>query len=497
MGGAEPVIAHLRPGLILATLLATASGGAIGIATPAAVRHIVDTLAPSGASGAIALVTIGLIVAAGLSAALAYGAGLANQRLWLTWERYAMSGALARLIVAAPVRDMPPAASLERLRGAAQAREAFAAAGLTLAGAGTVLIASGGYLIWLAPLLGTLALAGLALLSLTVALLLRTQTAARIEAAEAESDATGLLSAALRVRLDGGGVPGEMEGVWQRAHARRMTAAVRAQAWRDGQRAIDAIAAPVAPAALLGTAWLVSPELGAADLAAVFAAFGQCLMGAFALSWASANLAQAGEGVRMLHSLPRDFPAVGHVQSSADTGPVLAFSAVRFGYPGAPPILSDLSFTLDPGETLAVTGPSGVGKSTLVRLAAGLLPPDAGEIRLAGTDPAKLDPEARRRLFGVITSEIPDFGGTLAEEAGLDTAWAEAVTNRRIHQIALSRAFAGTPRLILLDEALSAEDAALIDAIFHRADESGAAILMVTHDPALAARCNRQLTLGT
>lgn len=480
--------------LALRAIAATAAGGVVGLAVPYGTRLIVERFAPEQALLAIVGITLALILAGIAAGVLAYAGGTANQRFWIGWERRRILAGLDGLVHAAA--DLQPAAVLERLRGAAQAREALARAGITAFGSAAILAASGGYLLSLAPELGAAVLTGLVLTSAMAAYLLHRQTIARIDAAEAESTATGFLSAALRVRQDGGGIPVSLEAQWLALHSTRMTASQRAQAWRDAQRALDAGIAALAPAGLIAAAYVLTPDLPAGELAAAYAAFGQCLMAAFGLSWALAGLAQAEEGRRMLASLPRSASVARPVP--APSGPALEMTGVAFAYPGSPALFSDLSLRLDAGQSLALTGPSGSGKSTLVRLVAGLLAPDRGSVRLSGADPRDLDPGHRGAFLGVIGAAVPDFRGTLPQETGASTAlaWATGVTENRRAQIALARAFAGDPRLIVLDEAFRSEDAPILDEIFERAERTGAALLIVTHDPAVAARCTLHHTLG-
>ncbi len=70
--------------------------------------------------------------------------------------------------------------------------------------------------------------------------------------------------------------------------------------------------------------------------------------------------------------------------------PALEFNDVCFAYGGGRPVLEGASFTLDEGESICVVGPNGGGKSTLIKLALGLLRPDSGTVRLFGDDPAEV-----------------------------------------------------------------------------------------------------------
>jgi phospholipid/cholesterol/gamma-HCH transport system ATP-binding protein len=81
----------------------------------------------------------------------------------------------------------------------------------------------------------------------------------------------------------------------------------------------------------------------------------------------------------------RPDPALSGLRTAADQVPVVAFSDVSIAFAG-PPVLSDITFSLAPGETRILLGPAGVGKSVLLKLANGLLRPDQGSIRLFGQE---------------------------------------------------------------------------------------------------------------
>ena len=193
-------------------------------------------------------------------------------------------------------------------------------------------------------------------------------------------------------------------------------------------------------------------------------------------------------------------------------------------------ILQDISFSVMPGETVAIVGASGSGKSTLLGLLAGLDIPSSGEVLLDGLSLASLneDDRARQRgkLLGFVFQSFQLLPSLNALEnvmlplelAGVKTAvaiatdWLERVGlgHRLKHypkhlsggeqqRVALARAFAPSPRLVLADEPTGNLDAAtgqqIIDLMFDLNTKQGTTLILVTHDEAIAARCHRVLRI--
>jgi len=477
-------------------IVAAAIGGGLGLAIPFGARRIVEDLAPAGDLPGIALTALALAAVGGLAASVAYLGGVWNQALWLDWERRAMRRAFRRLLAAGLRfhRGRAPAESVETLRGAVQAREAMASVGLAIAAALAILVASGGYLVWLAPTTGAASLLGLGVLGFVAAGLMRTQTGARLDAAHLEAEETGLLSAALRARHGPGGrsARAALERRWGEIHDRRIAASRRAQAARDGQRALDAAAAGLAPAGMI---WLVAaggPTPG--EMTAIYAAFGQCMMAALGLSAAAARLSQAEEGLRMLERLPPT-PAPPRPTGLVEGAPALQANALAFAYPDGRPVLRDVSITLRAGEILALTGPSGVGKSTLIRLIAGLDTPNAGTVRVLGVDPSQFDGAARRDALGVVQTAAVDLAADEPGSAELASRLLAAGGDAAQARI-IGRAMADGPKLILIDEAFGGGDADVLEVLFARIRETGAAAVVATHDPDVAALADRTLALA-
>jgi putative ABC transport system ATP-binding protein len=191
--------------------------------------------------------------------------------------------------------------------------------------------------------------------------------------------------------------------------------------------------------------------------------------------------------------------------------------------------LADVSLHLDAGEMVALTGPSGGGKSTLLNLIGSLDRPDAGEIVVGGLDVTHLDDAARYRaemvgfvfqFHNLITTldalenvQIPMLGmrsraererraRELLGEVGLGgraRSYPPTLSGGERQRVAIARALANDPELLLADEptgALDSDTGAQIIALLRRVrDEHGTTILMVTNDDAVAAQADRVLQI--
>jgi len=193
-------------------------------------------------------------------------------------------------------------------------------------------------------------------------------------------------------------------------------------------------------------------------------------------------------------------------------------------------ILQDISFSVMPGETVAIVGASGSGKSTLLGLLAGLDEPTAGEVRLDDVSLNALDEDQRAKLRGRLLGFVFQSFQLLPSLTALENVmlplelagasrgqvaageWLARVglSHRLKHypkhlsggeqqRVALARAFAPNPQLVLADEPTGNLDAAtgqqVIDMMFELNARQGTTLLLVTHDEAIAARCGRVLRI--
>lgn len=193
-------------------------------------------------------------------------------------------------------------------------------------------------------------------------------------------------------------------------------------------------------------------------------------------------------------------------------------------------ILENVELEVAAGESLAIIGRSGSGKTTLLSLLAGLDLPSHGEIALDGIALSRLDEEARAKLragrVGFVFQSFQLLGGftalenvmlpaeiagraeaetrawELLEQVGLGARldhYPSQLSGGEQQRVALARAFAGDPKILFADEPTGNLDtetgAHIIELLFRLNREQGTTLVLVTHDPALAERCDRTVVL--
>ncbi len=209
----------------------------------------------------------------------------------------------------------------------------------------------------------------------------------------------------------------------------------------------------------------------------------------------------------------------------------LSVEGVSYAHPGEKePMLRNISFSLDPGESLGLIGPTGCGKTSLARILIGNLKPQLGHARLDGADLSDWDPQDRGRYLGYLPQDVELFSGTVREniakladgateevykaarlagvheellalpqgyetEIGIDGM---ALSGGQCQKIALARAVYGHPKLVVLDEPNSnldmAGETALVKTLANL-KERGVTLVIIAHRPGVLRNIDTILVL--
>lgn len=227
-------------------------------------------------------------------------------------------------------------------------------------------------------------------------------------------------------------------------------------------------------------------------------------------------LAARGAFARVTRLLQERPPAPPRVSLPRPLGRIAAENLV-FAVPGMKrPVLSGISFAIEPGEALGIVGPTAAGKSTLARMLVGVRRPSAGAVRLDGADVAAWNRDEFGRHTGYLPQDIELFSGTVAEninrfgeassEAVVDAAGlagahemilglaqgyetqvgdgGSQLSGGQRQRVALARAVFGNPSLVVLDEPnsnLDGDGEAALGACLRRLKETGATVIIVSH----------------
>ena len=207
---------------------------------------------------------------------------------------------------------------------------------------------------------------------------------------------------------------------------------------------------------------------------------------------------------------------------------MLELRHITKSYAGHRKVLADLSYTLDAGEYVAIMGESGVGKSTLLNLIAGLDTPDSGEILIGGVAISSLDDDAattlRREQFGFIfqafhvlphltlmqnialplllNGKTTERVAQMLEQVGLQGRgdhFPRQLSGGELQRVAIARALIHRPKLVLADEPTGNLDPdtahEILQLIRNEIKANGAMGILVTHSHAAAATADRVLQL--
>jgi ABC-type multidrug transport system fused ATPase/permease subunit len=235
------------------------------------------------------------------------------------------------------------------------------------------------------------------------------------------------------------------------------------------------------------------------------------------------------ERIDFLLQTDTDVPVPNNPQAIPPTVQDISLTNVSFAYDEAHPILQDVSITIRKGDVIALTGPTGIGKSTLIALLLRLIDPVSGSVNINGIPATQLDPESLRGLYATVLQETVLFPGTIRENLllaqpgasedkiqaaidaaalrvaiqtfpdGLDTVVGERgakLSGGERQRVGLARAFLRDAPILLLDEPTSALDPATEEGVLDALKRLmvGRTVVMVTHREAptrLAGRVYR------
>ena len=238
---------------------------------------------------------------------------------------------------------------------------------------------------------------------------------------------------------------------------------------------------------------------------------------------------QGSAAVLKLRELLSTEPTVMERPDAVDLPPIegrIRFNSVTFGYDADHLVLRDVDLELEPGEVLAVVGPTGAGKSTIAKLVTRFHDPTFGHITIDGHDLRDVGITSLRRQLGVVPQEPFLFNGTIADNVSFsrpEATHAEVVgacqvvglgllldrmpdgVDTPIHErgaslsagerqlVALARAFLARPRVLVLDEATSNLDLRSESVIERALDQvlDGRTAILIAHRLATAMRADR------
>ena len=308
------------------------------------------------------------------------------------------------------------------------------------------------------------------------------------------------------------------------------------------QRLISSIAITVAGSAstisyaavvIVGVNLIAARELTSGGLIACSLLAGRAIAPLAQISQLLARLSATRTAYRQINAMmeqPSEGPAGEPLHIAALSGKI-EFRNVTFRYPGAAePALQGVSFTIEPGERVALLGRVGSGKSTITRLILGLYPPEDGLVMVDGSDLRQIDPATLRAQIGVAMQDSVLMTGSVRENISLgrpgvdDAELLRAATLSGTHQfmgqiangydlkladrgeglsggqrqsIAIARALAGRPPMLVFDEPSASMDAQTEQGLIERLQNEvqGRTMVLVTHRPPLLQLVQRIIVM--
>jgi NHLM bacteriocin system ABC transporter ATP-binding protein len=525
----------------------------LGIAVPAATGVLVETIIPASARGQLA------VLGGGLLAAMVGLAGLRVTRLLLLQQMEARlslttQSAVFDRLLRLPIgffRAFGTGDLVDRVMSVERMRHVLTSATLSGALSGVLALAN---LIVMLLCDVKLALAGLAAALAYAAFsgwmgIYRLRRERQLAATRAKAESFVLQAISGVAKLKVAAAVDRAFAIWAGAYGSQREAFTAAQANNNLQAVWSAGFMPLVMSGLFIVGASVATGLAPHDAGAaardldlseaagfglgawlVFvSAFGQLMSGVgqtVSAVTSALGVVPLYERARpILETLPEG--SIGAQKPGALTG-AIEFNGVTFGYTAdTPPVLRELSFTIEPGEYVAIVGPSGSGKSTILRLLLGFETPTTGSVLFDGLPLTSLDLRALRRQIGVVLQNGRIQAGTILtnigggrpigpDEAmqaarlagfaddlgmlpmGLHTVLTDGggtLSGGQRQRLMIARALARRPRILLLDEATSALDNRTQALVTETVARLGLTRIVVAHRLSTIAMVNRILVL--
>jgi NHLM bacteriocin system ABC transporter ATP-binding protein len=491
-----PVLRRNRRDLVMLSIL-LAGGALLNAALPVATGILLSRVIPDSDRGGIPLLGLALVLAAVGAGTFQLTRSLLSLRLASRLDLYSQAALWSRLLGVSPrfLRRFSTADLAARAQGLGDIRQLLTSDVTTGALAIVVSVSSLALLVDFSPRLAALAAAMLCAFSLVTVLLSRRQLRDRGRFLELQGALSGFTISLIQgiAKLRMAAAEQRAHRVWESRFALQRNHALAAQRWASVQAALTAFYLVLAELTLFaGVGFLFRDSVTPSRFLAFSAAFGQVQAATITFLSLLPDLLSMIPTYQRLQPLLEIQPE--SEQAGEEAGDLLGKVEVRdacFRYqPTGPPVLAGVSVEALPGELVALVGPTGSGKSTLVRLLLGFECPESGEILYDGRDLRSLDLRSVRRQIGAVLQDSRPLVGDLASNitggdgADHDTAWNAAraagleETIRALpmgmrtlvgegggsfsggerQRLLIARAIAHRPRILILDEATSALD---------------------------------------
>jgi PrtD family type I secretion system ABC transporter len=385
------------------------------------------------------------------------------------------------------------------------------------------------------PVLGLTAAIGACLLA-AIALVTEKLTQEPVRQVVAGSRASAQHAEALARNAEvivGMGMTGAAVTAWQAGQQELLAAQARVGGTTAELGALARIARQVLQVAMLGVgAWLViGLDASQGIMVAATILFGRALQPLEHLIGGWKALVSARSAWQRLAARPAAQAERPRLALPAPRGELELERVVFAPAANRPALIKRVSFTLEPGESLGIIGPSASGKTTLIRLLLGIWKPQSGVIRLDGADVTSWDRDALGAHVGYLPQDVELFAGTVAENIarlaavdshkvveaarlahahemilrlpqGYETEIGElgsVLSGGQRQRIALARALYGNPRLVILDEpnaSLDAEGENALSAALAELKARGSTVVLVGHRPAMMSALDKLAVLN-